>query len=137
MPARRLALALLLTASPALADDFLAFHSPSGNIHCIIATGADFAQARCDMRDLTPSFTRPPADCDLDWGSAFSVGLDDSQGQLACVGDTVMMPDSLELGYGDSLTQGGFTCTSDQSGMRCTNPAGHGFSLSKARQRLF
>ncbi|EEW26440.1 DUF6636 domain-containing protein [Rhodobacter ferrooxidans] len=133
----RLAVVLLLTASPALADEFLAFRAPSGNIHCMIATGDDYAQARCDMVELTPSFTKPPAGCDLDWGSAFSVGLNDSQGQLACVGDTVMMPDAAVLGYGNTLTSGGFSCTSDQTGMTCTNPAGHGFSLSKARQRLF
>ena len=35
----RTAFALCLLASPALADEFVQFHSPSGNIHCAISTG--------------------------------------------------------------------------------------------------
>ena len=55
----RLAFALSLLAAPilpnvAFADDYLAFHSPSGNIQCGMSTG-DYAQVRCDMSVLTPS----------------------------------------------------------------------------------
>lgn len=132
----KLAVALILLAQPALADDLYFFRSPSGNIHCMIATG-EYAEARCDMMDLTPTYTRPPADCDLDWGSSFAVGLGGRKGVLACVGDTVAMQDSDILGYGDYVRLGGFECVSEKTGMTCTNPAGHGFTLSKARQRLF
>jgi hypothetical protein len=126
----------LLIATPAAADDLLFFRSPSGNIHCLIATG-EYAVARCDMTSLTPSFTTPPPDCDLDWGGSFEVTLTARQGSLGCVGDTVADPSAVELGYGQTLSLGGFDCTSERSGMTCTNPAGHGFTLSKARQRLF
>jgi hypothetical protein len=131
-----LTLALMVCASPSFADDLLFFRSPTGNINCLIATG-DYAQARCDMIELTPSFTAPPLNCDLDWGHSFSVGPSDRKGQLACVGDTVIDQTAIRLGYGETLSLGSFTCTSEETGMTCTNPAGHGFSISKAKQRLF
>jgi len=130
------AFALVVLASPAVADDLYFFQSPSGNIHCMIATGA-YAEARCDAMHLTPSYTRPPAGCDLDWGRSFAIGLYDRRGVLACVGDTVAMPGSDVLPYGEVVQLGGFDCVSEQSGMTCTNPTGHGFTLSKARQRVF
>ena len=132
----RVLFALLLLATPAAADDFLQFQSPTGNIHCLIATG-DYAEARCDMIELTPTYREPPPDCELDWGAYFTVGLSSRKGALACVGDTAINPDSVVLGYGKTISLGGFDCTSEKSGMTCTNPAGHGFALSRARQELF
>lgn len=126
---------LLLMTTPALADDFVYFQSPSGNIFCALMTG-DYNEARCDMADLAPSYTRRPADCDLDWGSSFSVGPTGTGG-LGCVGDTVMMPDAPVLGYGDSMDAGPFTCTSVKTGMTCMNAQGHGFTLSRAKQEVF
>lgn len=121
---------------PISTDDLLFFRSPTGNINCLIATGDD-AEARCDMQQLTPSFTRPPPGCDLEWGSSFAIGLSDRKGQLACVGDTVIDPNAVELGYGETLSLGGITCMSEKSGLTCTNPAGHGFTIAKATQTLF
>ena len=132
----KLVLALALLATPALADDFIYFHSPSDNIHCMMMTG-EFAGVRCDMLDLTQSFPKRPLDCDLDWGDAFEVGPNDRQGHVVCHGDTVISPDSMELGYGASASLGEFRCTSEQTGMTCQNGGGHGFAISKARQQLF
>ncbi len=130
-------LVVLSLAGPAIADDeLLYFHSPTGNINCIIALG-EYAEARCDMNKLTPSFTSPPPDCDLDWGRSFTVSLEDRKGQLACVGDYIGNEGSTQIGYGQTLSLGGFTCTSEKSGMTCTNPAGHGFTVSKTQQTLF
>jgi hypothetical protein len=131
----KLAPLLILLASPALADDFIFFHSPTGNINCMLASG-DYAGARCDMREFTPSFRNRPADCDLEWGDAFEVGVT-GRGSLSCHGDTVIDPGSMELGYGASATLGDFTCTSLKTGMTCTNARGHGFAISKAAQKLF
>ena len=131
-----LAVLFVLAMSPAHADELLFFQSPTGNIHCMIATGDD-AEARCDMIALMPTYRQPPQDCDLDWGSSFAVGLSSRNGLLACVGDTVIDPGSIVLGYGRTLSLGGFDCSSEKSGMTCTNPAGHGFTLSRAQQRLF
>ena len=130
-------LPLLVLANPAFADDaLLFFRAPSGNINCLIALG-EYAEARCDMIQLTPSYTKAPADCDLDWGSSFAIGLSDRKGKLACVGDTVIDQRATVLGYGQTLSLGGFACRSEKTGMTCTNPAGHGFSIAKAMQTLF
>jgi hypothetical protein len=136
MPAMRLALVLLLVLPlPAAADTLLGFQSPSGNIHCLIATGA-WPAARCDILEATRSFTGRPADCDLDWGHAFAVGLQ-GPGQPVCAGDIVADPGNPALTYGDSISLGGFTCTSLDTGMTCTNSQGHGFTLARAGQQVF
>ncbi len=125
-----------LLATPALADVTLYFHSPSGNIHCLLTSG-DYAGVRCDMVELTKSFPTPPADCDLDWGAAFAIGRNDPLGQVICHGDTIINPDGMELAYGASATLGDITCTSEPTGMTCSNAMGHGFAIAKARQKLF
>ena len=129
-------IALCLLVRPAHADDLLFFRTPSKNIGCMIATG-DYAVVRCDLRDLTPSTLPAPVDCDLDWGHSFEIGLSDRKGYLACVGDSVFEPTAITLGYGETISLGGFACTSEKTGMTCTNPAGHGFTIAKARQKLF
>lgn len=136
----RLMIALCLLAgamlpNAAMADDYLAFHSPSGNIQCAIMTG-DYAQARCDMSALSPTYRQAPDNCEFDWGSSFAVDAGGS-GYLACVSDSVADPGGVELGYGKSISLGPFTCTSEKSGMECSNLGGHGFKLSKAKQKLF
>lgn len=129
-------LALIFLAAPAAADEYWGFQSPTGNIHCAIYTWNGGAEARCDLRELTMSYTRRPAGCDLDWGSAFAVGSSGS-GFLACVGDTVRDPRNPVLPYGEAVSLGGISCVSAQSGMTCTNAEGHGFSVRKAAQKLF
>ena len=132
----RLAFAFCLVSAPAMAGDSLFFHSPSENIQCVIDTG-DWAVARCDMGELKRSFTNAPAECEFDYGSSFEVGPDDRKGIVACVSDTVANPDGMVLDYGKSVSLGGFTCTSEESGMTCTNAGGHGFSIAKAKQKVF
>lgn len=122
-------------AAPALADDYITFRAPSGNITCGIWTG-EWAGARCDMSALTPSFRNRPADCDLEWGSSFAVDAQ-GQGYVACVGDAVAGPDAPVLPYGRQVRLGAFTCASEKTGMTCTNGQGHGFQIAKARQKLF
>lgn len=129
-------LPLILLASSALADDLIFFRSPSKNIHCMISTG-EWAAARCDVTQVTRlSYPVQPAECDLDWGHAFEVGPT-GRGAPACVGDTVASPDAMELGYGQSVELGGFRCVSEKSGMTCVNGQGHGFTVSKAAQKMF
>lgn len=126
----------LVLASPAFADDFIGFQSPTGNIHCAMYIYDGSAEARCDLREYTPSFTRPPAGCDLDWGMSFAVGAR-GKGVLACVGDTVQDPANAVLPYGEAVSLGGISCVSSRAGVTCTNGEGHGFSVAKAKQRLF
>lgn len=136
---RAACLALMLAAAPAAAQDMVQFQSPSGNIHCLLFGGdGDWQGARCDILETTTlSFARPPADCDLDWGHAFEVGRGSLPAQPVCAGDTVASPDAPVLPYGASTSFAGITCTSETTGVTCTNAAGRGFSLAKARQRVF
>lgn len=127
---------LLLLASPAAADDYLAFQSPTGNIHCAIYSWAGGAEARCDLGELTQTYRQRPAGCDLDWGSSFYVGARGAAG-LTCHGDTVIDRRNPVLPYGQAVSLGGISCVSAQTGMTCTNAAGHGFSVARAKQKLF
>ncbi len=127
---------LCLAAFPALADDYVAFRSPTGNIHCAMYTWAGGAEARCDVLELTPSYRKRPAGCDLDWGHSFAVGAT-GKGVLACVGDSVQDPGNPVLPYGQAVSLGGISCVSAKTGMTCTNAEGHGFSVARAKQRLF
>ncbi len=124
---------LAVLAPPAAAQDYTTFQAPSGNIHCLI----DSFGARCDILEATYSFTKRPADCDLDYGGAFYVEPRGRKGGVACVGDTVASPDNPVLGYGSSISAEGITCLSERTGVTCTNPAGHGFTIARADQMVF
>ncbi|MGL4319480.1 MAG: DUF6636 domain-containing protein [Paracoccaceae bacterium] len=130
---------LIVLAAPAAAQDYAEFQTPSGNIHCVMY-GQDEGGSpgvRCDMIDLVPTYTLPPPDCDLDYGSSFYIDTDADTGVLYCHGDTIILPTMDKLAYGEQLSVGGNTCVSERSGVTCTNPDGHGFTLSRARQKLF
>jgi hypothetical protein len=128
--------AAMILAGPAFSDDYFGFQSPTGNIHCAMYRFNGTAEARCDLREYTPSYTRRPPGCDLDWGMAFAVGAT-GKGVLACVGDTVQDPGNPVLPYGEAVSLGGISCVSAKTGMTCTNAEGHGFSVAKAKQKLF
>lgn len=126
---------LSLGSTPAAAQDFITFQSPTGNIHCYIATWNP-AEARCDIIDYTPSFRTAPRGCDLDWGNAFVVE-EKGPGLLGCVGDTAIDPNAPVLDYGHSVSGAGLTCTSATTGMTCTNVSGGGFTVSRGSQQVF
>lgn len=135
IPAILSALFLPLLAVPAAAQDYLTFQAPSGNIHCQIVTG-EWSEARCDILEATRSFTRTPSDCELDWGYSFAVGPSGA-GVPICVGDTVADRQSPILGYGETITLGDFACTSERTGMTCTNAYYGGFTVARAGQQVF
>lgn len=128
--------AVAVLAGPVEAGDFVTFQSPTGNIHCLMDAEGAFAYVRCDLRELTPSYTSAPAGCDLDWGAAFAVE-DRGKGYLVCAGDTVQNPGSAVLPYGEAISWGGISCVLAQTGVTCTNAEGHGFLVSRRRQELF
>jgi hypothetical protein len=114
----------------------VAFQTPSKGVGCVYARGGgEEASLRCDVRDVARPATRP-ASCTLDYGSAFGLGASGKARRL-CVGDTALDPDAKVLAYGRTRTLGPFTCVSRTTGLRCTTRAGHGFALSRARQKLF
>ena len=110
------------------------FQTPSHNIACI----GDSKSIRCDTRFVT-KYSRPaykPKGCDVDWGPLGMAPR--SRAHVLCVGDTALNPKAKVLAYGTSKVYGGaFRCTSRTSGLRCQNPAGHGFFLSRQKQSTF
>lgn len=130
------ALSLLTFAATAHAQSGPSgFRSPSKNIACQYFDYDRQNVLRCDIMQATVT-ARRPADCDLEWGKAFEMRSKGGAERL-CYGDTVMDEGLPVLAYGDVWQRGGFTCTSEQSGVTCFNTDRRGFSLSRAKQKLF
>ncbi len=108
------------------------FHAPSGNIQCMIATG-DYAEARCDVMDMT---TKLPATARRLRPRLGPCLWRRPAGHRKVPRPAPAIPSPIRvgmtLGYGDHIDLGGFACTSEKTGMTCTNPAGHGFTIAKA-----
>lgn len=121
-------------AAAAAQEGFTWFRTPSDNIHCMAIAAEGLL--RCDVAEAKRSFTKPPADCDLEWGDAFEL-RQQGPAQLACHGDTVRNPDAAVVAYDTVFEAAGFACRSERAGLTCVNPEGRGFFLSKARQILF
>ncbi len=116
---------------PLVASAAEGFQTPSGNIHCSIMGDG----LRCDI--LNRSYTPPPRprSCGFDWGG--SVTITPRGAALLCVSDSVVNPEFPRLAYGTSWEGKGVSCISTQAGLRCSNAAGQGFDLSRARLSLF
>jgi hypothetical protein len=129
-------LASAVLATVAASASLVGFQTPSHKIACVYSHfSGDRPALRCDVADVAAPARRPQS-CDLDYGSAFGLGATGKAKRL-CAGDTVLDPKAKVLAYGRSRTLGPFTCTSRTSGLRCATHAGHGFELSRAKQRLF
>jgi uncharacterized protein DUF6636 len=127
------ALSLLTAASAAHAQSApTGFQSPSKNITCQYFDYDKEKSLRCDVSAMEAK-PRRPADCDLDYGGAFEMHVKGAAARI-CHGDTVMDPRLPVLGYGEVWQRGGFTCTSEQTGVTCFNAERRGFSLSRAKQ---
>jgi hypothetical protein len=139
LPSQRqllLALSLLTLAVPVHAQTTPAgFQSPSKNITCQYFAEDKQNALRCDLAAMETK-PRRPADCELDYGSAFQMNAKGPAARI-CHGDTVMDPRLPVLGYGEVWQRGGFTCTSEQTGVTCFNAERRGFSLARAKQDIF
>ncbi|WP_156687384.1 DUF6636 domain-containing protein [Mycobacterium sp. Marseille-P9652] len=116
----------------AFADD-RSFQSPSGNIACQL--GAD--GVACDVSDYTYQVPPgPPCSQHIAWGNRFTL----QKGQaaaMACHGDTLRVPGEQTLNYGQTLSAGTITCSSDASGVTCTDGStGHYFRVSRESYTL-
>jgi hypothetical protein len=111
------------------------FQSPSKNITCQYFDYDKQNTLRCDISAMETK-PRRPADCELDYGGAFEMNAKGPAARI-CHGDTVMDPRLLVLGYGGVWQRGGFTCTSEQTGVTCFNADRRGFSLSRVKQEVF
>jgi hypothetical protein len=125
-------------AAPALgASGAETFRMPSGNIYCAYEHYS-FApiDLRCEIRTGVKPLPAKPASCTADWGAGYSIrqiGL----AHVLCISDTISNPNAKVLAYGSTWHGGGFTCSSSTKGLRCMNPRGHGFFLSKEHSYTF
>ncbi|WP_418277401.1 hypothetical protein ACNHYB_05520 [Isoptericola jiangsuensis] len=107
------------------------FASPSRNITCQFFENA----VTCGIAALDQQ-PAPVESCDGTTG--YVVTLDaDGQVSLPCVesGDSPKKASKKtdQVPYGESVTEGDFTCESRQDGMHCVHdPSGNGFSLARA-----
>ncbi len=136
-------LGLLLATCSAQAES-ASFKSPTGNINCIYSDYDNKPEVRCDIMQFTPSFkTVPPGTsneiirCTPQKLNAFVITPNDSNGSAFCPTDAAIDGEQVVLAYGQTFKRGGLLCTSETSGVTCMNAAGHGFSLSRASQKVF
>lgn len=124
--------ATLLTA-PVAAGDIVGFTSPSGNIGCMLSDDL----LRCDIaeRDWTPP--PRPADCPdfMDYGQGISLHPTGTP-SFVCAGDTAL-GGNYALPYGQFQAAAGMSCSSEPSGIRCSNSDGHGFTISRQGYTLY
>jgi hypothetical protein len=108
------------------------FHSPSGNIRCVIDRTSF---TRCDITRREWSPPPKPRSCEFDWGNSLGLGFR-GRGHFICVSDAVDM--GRRLDYGETIRRGRFRCRSKVTGMRCVNlRKHHGFALSRERVSRF
>ena len=93
---------IFVLAAAAVVDGARAdgFRTPSDNIHCLAEEWEGEAWLRCDIRASTAPAPPRPADCELDWGHAFTVSENALPATPACAGDTVLDPSYPILHYG-------------------------------------
>src|SRR6185369_6953236 len=104
---------LIITSHPAHAQSGpTGFQSPSKNIACQYFDYDKQNTLRCEISAM---------------GAAARI----------CHGDTVMDNSLPVLGNGEVWQRGGFTCTSEQTGVTCFNADRRGFSLARAKQEMF
>ena len=128
-----------LAAGEAQAQGFLGAQTPSHNIFCQASPpdqDTPTAELRCDIQQTSNRAPKAPKSCPLSWGDAF-VLRPTGRATLLCHGDTVANRDDPVIAYGTQWRAYGFTCTSQTTGITCVNAQGHGFSLSRASQRVF
>jgi hypothetical protein len=118
-------------------DEFgtVKFASPSGNITCNYRDDG-VALVRCDLGQSDVPPPPKPADCEGDWGIAFTVA-ENGPGERGCVTDAVDREGIVVLGYGQVWDPGPIACTSRRAGMRCETSEGHGFFISRERQDVY
>ncbi|UXA20719.1 DUF6636 domain-containing protein [Mycobacterium sp. SMC-4] len=119
--------------APVAGAQVAGFTSPSGNIGCILTDDS----VRCDVaaRDWAPP-PRPSTCPDFtDFGQGLIVGPT-GPASFVCAGDTAL-GSGPALPYGQFHAGGGMSCTSEPSGMRCSNSEGHGFTISRQAYTLF
>ncbi len=92
---------------------------------------------RCDVAERDWAPPPRPSDCPdfTDYGQGITLGTT-GRASFVCAGDTTL-GSGPGLPYGQFEAGGGVSCTSEPSGMRCSNSDGHGFTISRQDYTLF
>ena len=111
------------------------FLSPSKNIACQYFDYDKQNTLRCDIMEATET-SPPPGRLRPRMGQGLR---DEREGRrraplLRRHRDGPRLP---VLAYGEVWQRGGFTCTSEQTGVTCFNADRRGFSLARAKQEMF
>ncbi|SDE52364.1 hypothetical protein SAMN05421538_107143 [Paracoccus isoporae] len=129
-----LALGFVAAATAASADGY-GFRTPSGNIYCNGSVEADEILCSIVERSGPPAAPDSGA-CPAVWGH--HVRLDrNGPAQIICGPPPRKSSYSDVADYGVSARFGQIACRSEKTGLQCENPAGHGFLLSRAAQRIW
>ena len=117
---------------PIALDEPVGFKTPT-NVYCVL----EDIWLRCDIKQISGAAPVKPPDCYLDWGDAFFLAPTSEEAYVICHGDTVVSDALPTLPYGKGWSEEGYTCKSEKTGLKCTNPVGHGFTLSRTNQTGF
>jgi len=121
-------------AAPVVVTDVgeVFFRTPSKNIICHLHESA----VRCDILHKSWSPPAKPSSCELDWG--FGMYISAGKAGFTCTGDSLIGVESVTLEYGQADRSGSVRCTSESSGLTCTDEkTGRGFTLAISRYGLF
>lgn len=114
------------------------FHSPDGNLGCVMTFGKEAfgGEARCDIDEHEWPTPATPKSCPLDYGNGLFVGPR-RRAAFVCAGDTTLHQGK-PLAVGKSIELGPYKCKSLEGAMRCVNrDTGHGFVLSRQAAKRF
>lgn len=121
-PAALAAVALSLAVPAAAQAEIAPFVTPSKQIFCAYISDGG-GQIRCD-----PLFLNDRGFLLKTSGKARKIKIT----------DTIADPQAPVLAYGKTFRRGPFRCTSRRTGLTCRHRSnGHGFFLSRERQRVF
>lgn len=114
------------TSAPPVAAE--SFKSPSGNISCTI----DSDRTRCVISSFDYTTPEKPGDCQMEnWGAV--VVANDQGAGFSCRKAPENSGPARVLGYGESISAEGMTCTSTREGMTCkSDETGVGFNMRRA-----
>ncbi len=115
------------------------FHSPSGNIRCLLLAGRP-ANLLCNIGQA--AYTKQLQDqcmarASVDWHGFILPAA--RKATPNCAGGILytQRPIYANLPYGKSWSRVGFTCDSRLTGVTCRNARGHGLFLSRASWRAW
>jgi hypothetical protein len=141
-------LLVLVVSAPASATNLPGFRSPSGNINCLFipsGTGGAPATILCklahaDYANALQKRCMGPNGSGVDW-HGFSLPAA-RKGTVLCSGGilynpTTQHPRYITLAYGKTWRQKMFSCTSQLTGVTCSNPHGHGMFVSRQTWRTW